>query len=117
MFVLNGATVGTDTWSLAIYSSDSNYLPATNLVEASATSAGANACQFLDITDTPLAPGTFYYMAAALSGTTATVMRANIGNIVLPFLFMEASNTPATATPIAGQAAIPVFGVSLRASV
>jgi hypothetical protein len=119
MFALNGATVGTDTWTLALYSSDSNYLPATNLVEASALSAGANVCQYLNITDTALAAGTLYYMAAALSGVTATVFRtATSPTLFQCYFFSEEANTPATATPTVTNATfLPVIGVSLRASV
>ncbi len=122
MFCLNGATVGTDTITVAIYSSDSTRGPVTRLVTASALSAGtASQCQYFDITDTVLGAGQLYFMALAFSGTTATVFRAatGIGTTALATVsfFTENSNCPATATPVPGVGAFyPVFGLDLRGS-
>lgn len=119
MWCLNGGTVGTNTVTAAIYTADSSHLPASNVVEASATSAGANALQFFDITDTMLGNG-LWYMALALDGTTATVFRASFGVTALATqcIFTQESNTPSTATPVAAaNTQLPLFGVSLRASI
>lgn len=119
MFCLNGATVGTDTITVALYSSDSSHLPSARLVTASATSAGsANACQFFDITDTELTGGQLYFMALAFSGTTATVFRittSGLSNLNVLHFFTQNSNCPNPATPaVAATSFLPVFGLDLR---
>jgi len=116
MFVLNGGVVGTNTITVALYSSDSNALPASRLVTANATSAGANACQYFDITDTTLAAGVLYYMAVALNGTTATVFRVQDGTTNGAYTkFTEDTVCPATATPVVSATSyLPIFGLDLR---
>lgn len=120
MWVLNGATVGTNTWAVALYSSDSNNLPSTRLVTASATSSGANVLQFFDITDQTMIAGQTYWAAIAMNGTTDTCFRWTFQ--ALPHaeekFFTEASSVPSTATPVkAAGNFLPVFGVSLRSSI
>lgn len=116
MFVLNGATVGTNTVTVALYSSDTSHLPVTRLVTASATSAGTvNTCQYFDITDTTLTGGVLYYMAMAINGTTATTFRTSLGVEARHLFFTGTTNCPDPATPAAAAANnLPVFGLDLR---
>lgn len=74
MFWINGATVGTDSIDVGIYDSEQN-----RLVSIGPTlTSGANAVQIVDITDTTLQPGT-YYFGFSMSGTTDRFIFASSG--------------------------------------
>jgi len=114
MAIYNGAAVATDNADAGIY------LPnGTKVVSSgSLATAGANAIQELDITDTTLAPG-LYYMALALAGITGAIFatapsfeHCRSSGI---FTMAAAFPLPATAT-FAGMTVsyLPLFGVSQR---
>lgn len=73
---LNGATVGTNTVDVGIYSE-----AGTRLISTTPTlTSGASALQTVNIADTVLTPDT-YYLAMAMNGTTDTVFRSAAGFI------------------------------------
>ena len=117
LFWLNGATAGTNNLQAGVY--DSAFV---RLIAGTSTlSAGANVCQFDNITDTYLGPGR-YYFALWCNGTTATVFRFS-GTLGMPFgqyYETNASGLPATGTPVdpatPSTAIIPVVGLALRAT-
>jgi hypothetical protein len=122
LFVLNGATVGTDKWDVAIYASDANHLPSTKTVGSGATtSAGANVCQYFNITDTTLMGPRLYYIGFVGDiGTDTTFRTATPTHPLETSLYFQETVTntlPATATPVAIAAAVThVVGLALRAS-
>lgn len=116
-FWANGATVGTNNFQVGVYTTA---FAAVNR-GTSTLSAGANICQFDNVTDYFL-PGGRYYMALWGSGTTATVMRATntAGQGQGVYYETNASGLPTTGTPVdpAGTVAayLPLFGLALRAT-
>jgi len=117
---MNGATVGTDNVQMALYRADGVDGGPGNLVVAgtSTLTSGANAPQYDDITDAPIAAGT-YWVAVWANGTTTTMFRSNVyrgwG------VYIESSLTgglPATATPAAPGSTnfTPLIGLQMRAA-
>jgi hypothetical protein len=115
LFWCNGATVGTNNLQMAVY--DGAFARIIN--GTSTLSAGANALQFDNITDTVLGPGRFY-MALWCNGTTATVLRSSTGALPGAGYYGEtnASGPQATGTPVAQgtTAFLPLCGLALRAT-
>ncbi len=116
LFWLNGATVGTNNLQAGVY--DQNF--ARMIAGTSTLSAGANICQFDNITDTVIGPGRFY-MALWGSGVTMTVLRTSTASSAGGGVYYEtaAGGLPATATPVSPATTalfIPVFGLALRAT-
>jgi hypothetical protein len=117
-FWLNGATVGTDNFQVGIYNDNDAGTdgPGTAIVRGTSTlSAGANICQFDNITDTVLPQGRLW-VAIWGSGTTATLFRhaPTAATIRSTSGYLEsslASGLPTTATPAQNTAPyIPIFG-------
>jgi hypothetical protein len=112
----NGTVVGTNSLDAGIYDE-----AGTRLVSSGGTlSAGASTLQEVDITDTLLRPGQRYYMALAMNGTTATVLRwapahLNIIRLMGAFDQDTAYTLPSPFVPDAMSAAFfPLFGVAGR---
>ena len=118
-FWLNGATVGTNNFQVGVYDLA---FAAINRGTSTLSAGTANLCQFDNITDYYLGPGS-YYMAMWGSGTTATVFRTT-GITAGPMgIYYEtnAGGLPATGTPAdtaigTTSAVIPFFGLALRAN-
>ncbi len=113
-FWLNGATVGTNNLQAAIYDTAFNRVA----VGTSTLSAGANACQFDNVTDFGLAAGR-YYFALWCNGTTATVFRSIPTTATGVYYETHASGPQATGTPAdpaTNVPYVPFFGVALRAT-
>jgi hypothetical protein len=111
---LNGATVGTNNLQAAVYDGAFNRL----INGTSTLSAGANICQYDNITDTGLPAGR-YFMALWCNGTTATVIRGLASAGLGIYYETNASGPQATGTPVAPAAngpVVPVFGLQLRSS-
>jgi len=123
VFWLNGATVGTDTVQVGIYNDNDagDDGPGTAIVRGTATtSAGANVCQFDNITDTVIPAGRIW-LAIWASGTTTTLFRVAPGATLVKGTggYQEtglAGGLPATATPATMSAYIPIFGFTTIAS-
>lgn len=124
LFWLNGATVGTDNFQVGLYrdndSGDDG--PGTAIVRGTSTlSAGANICQFDNITDTAIPAGRVW-VAIWGSGTTATLFRhlpsASLIRNMSGYLESSlAGGLPATATPAQNTTPyIPIFGFTTIAS-
>lgn len=117
LFWLNGATVGTNNLQAGVYDGAFSRI----IAGTSTLSAGANVCQFDDITDTYLGPGS-YYMALWCNGTTATTFRLSSLSSTQYGVYYEtnAGGLPATGTPAdtaaATGAVLPVAGLALRAT-
>lgn len=117
-FWLNGATVGTNNFQVGVYDHAFN---AINRGTSTLSAGTANLCQFDNITDYYLSPGT-YYMAMWGSGTTATVFRVDALSQVPLGIYYEtnAGGLPTTGTPadpaVAVSAYCPIFGLALRAN-
>ena len=117
-FLLNVATVGTNNFQVGVYDAAFGQI---NEGTSTLSAGTANLCQFDNITDYYLSPGT-YYMAMWGSGTTATVFRlsANAGQPLGVYYETNAGGLPATGTPadpaVATTAYVPVFGLALRAT-
>jgi hypothetical protein len=117
MWVLNGTSVS-GTIDMGIYSETG-----TKIVSKGGgdNQTGANAIQFLDITDTELARGT-YYMAISMSNNVGHVLRIQPGIADLlkayGIAIMDTAHAlPATATladPTSSY--VPMFGIALRAA-
>lgn len=116
MWVVNGSTVNASyTWDLGIYR-DNGYKPGAKLVSTGATAQGtATEVQFIDITDTGLTPGLWWFAIVGssdvMTGWTST------GSIVFDasYRFEEASASPlpSTATPVESSSTnIWLFGFS-----
>jgi hypothetical protein len=106
-FWANGATASTNTVQVGIYNDDLT----TFLLGTATLSAGANALQFDNVTDTPISAGR-YWMAVVLNGTTATLFRAsnttNHGGI---YRWQRPAHCPRRWSPRLGSAAVmPLFG-------
>lgn len=114
-FWLNGGTVGTDNVNTAVYDTSFNRIS----LGSSTLSAGANVCQFDNVTDYYLGPGA-YYLTLWLSGNTATVFRvAALANGAGVYYETNASGPQATGTPAAPGTQLPVIplvGLALRAT-
>jgi hypothetical protein len=118
----NGATVNASyNVDVGIYA-DNGRRPGALIVSAGSTAQGtANQVQFVDVTDTTLAPG-LYWIAVACSSTSATIFRINPGLARAPGLyFTEASAVPlpATATPVEPSALsgyVHLFGFATTAA-
>lgn len=117
-FWLNGATVGTNNIQVGIYNDNDAGTdgPGNAILRGTSTlSAGANICQFDDVTNTALGPG-LYWLGIWCSGTTATLFRSTPSNIhgKMTGAYTEAAGAgglPATATPAQLTTPyIPVYG-------
>lgn len=98
----NGATVsGGANIAVGVYS-DSGYGPGGLLVSGTAVQGTASQVQFVDATDTALAPGLYWIAVASDSATNTTMFRSGIGSgYEAGYRFQEAAGTlPATATPV-----------------
>lgn len=100
----NGATVaGGATVECGIYSDSGSYSPGTKLVSGSATQGTASEVQFVDVTDTALAPGLYWIALAASSSTNTTFFLSTVSAVVdavARFNQGSAVPLPATATPV-----------------
>lgn len=100
----NGGTVNASYLiDCGIYA-DAGFKPGALLVSAGSTAQGtATQVQFVDVTDTTLAPG-LYWIALASSSTSATIFRSNdmqaSQNAAARFQEASARPLPATATPV-----------------
>lgn len=123
-FWLNGATVGTNNFQVGLYNDNDAGTdgPGTSIILGTSTlSAGANICQFDNITDTAVGPGR-YWLAIWGSGTTATLFRhapsATLTRNCSGYLQSSiAGGLPATATPAQNATPyIPIFGFTTVSS-
>lgn len=117
LWVINGSTASGNL-DLGIYSA-----AGTRLVSSGSTAqAGTTAIQIVDTTDLLLLPNTYYYMAVAMDGTTATCRAWNTttaGKYAAMGMVQMASAfpLPATATfALMAQAYCPLFGWSQLAT-
>lgn len=120
LFWLNGATVGTNNLQAGLYYDDGTNKPGAAVVRGTSTlSAGANVCQYDNITDTTVGAG-IYWIGLWGSGTTATLFRRTTPAGVPSAHYIEAGGAgglPATATPVSGaQINVYVFGLVTRAT-
>lgn len=100
------ATSGSYNVSAAIYASTASGEPGAKIIECGSTAQGtSNEVQFVDITDTSLAPGTYWIALAGSSGSLlilGVVQPNQAWNALLQF--QQTSITlgalPATATPV-----------------
>lgn len=115
---LNGATVGTNNFQVGLYRDNDSGTdgPGTSIVLGTSTlSAGANICQFDNITDTAIPAGRIW-LAIWGNGTTATLFRhaPNAAREREINGYLEsgiAGGLPATATPAQNNTPyIPIFG-------
>ncbi|MEO6604357.1 MAG: hypothetical protein ABIN55_01965 [Aeromicrobium sp.] len=116
MWYVVGATGGTNTIQLGIYTESGSQIVATT---ATTVGTAANLVH-LDITDTTLTPGS-YYLAVVLNGTTATILRWGLQTTPLGRLVVlhqaAARPLPATATFAASNDNIvPYIGITTTAS-
>lgn len=102
----NGATTtGGATVEAGVYA-NSGFAPGVKLISGSATQGTASQVQFVDVTDTALAPGLYWLALMATSTTNTTFFRSDIGGGLAAIdagLRMEqasANPLPATATPV-----------------
>lgn len=117
-FWLNGATASTDNVQIGVYRDDF-----TQVNEGtSTTAAGANVCQFDNVTDYTIAAGR-YYMALWVSGVTTTFFRwsGSLASLMTGVYYeSNAGGLPATGTPadpaVATGTLVPIFGLALRAT-
>lgn len=123
-FWLNGATASTDNIQVGVYNDNDAGTdgPGTAFLRGTSTLAsGINACQFDNVTDTPIYPGR-YWMAIWGGGTTTTLFRvapvASLGRQVNGYLESSlASGLPTTATPAQQTTPyVPVFGFTTISS-
>jgi hypothetical protein len=106
------------TIECGIYADSGSRSPGAKLVSGSAAQGNATEVQFVDVTDTSLAPG-LYWVALSTSAITA-VFRTTISAVVdAATLFQEASAypLPGTATPVEATAStVYLCGFSTTAS-
>lgn len=121
-FWLNGATASTNNIQMGLYYDDGGNQPGSSLILGTSTlAAGANACQYDNITDTWIGPG-IYWLALWCNGTTTTVFRrAGGASLAFPGHYIESSLTgglPSTATPAAAGASarVCVCGIVTRST-
>lgn len=103
----NGATVSASyNVDCGVYR-DAGHKPGAKLISTGSTAQGtASQIQFVDVTDTVLAPG-LYWIAMVCSSASATFFRSSaLINFDATARFMETSALPlpATATPVAAAA-------------
>ena len=108
----NGATVNASyNLDCGVYA-DAGYKPGVKLIATGSTAQGtASEVQFVDVTDTTLAPGR-YWLALSCSSVSATVFRGNVGvgrDATLYFTEASALPLPATATPAEPSASATVY--------
>lgn len=118
VFWLNGATASTNNFQVGLYYDDGTNKPGGAVVRGTSTlAAGANACQYDNITDTTVGAGV-YWLGLWGSGTTATLFRRTTPAAVPAAFYIEAGGAgglPATATPVSGsQINVYVFGLVTR---
>lgn len=119
----NGGTVsGTHTTRVGIYRDTGQMLPGDKLVEGSATQATASVIQFVDVTDTAIAPGLWWIALTNSDGTAnSSFMRSLLGSTAMDAgLRVEEAGSgtlPSTATPVKStNAVLYVCGFSTEAS-
>lgn len=116
----NGATVSASyNVDVGIYA-DAGFAPAAKLVSTGSTAQGtASEVQFVDITDTVLAPGR-YWLAMTASSTSATFFYTSLGTMYNAlFCFQQATALPLPATATAAESAVAgvyIFGFATTAS-
>jgi len=113
----NGSTVSASyNLDVGLYR-DAGYRPGAKIISSGSTAQGtASTIQFVDITDTALAPG-IVWLALSCSSTSATVFRTSFSVVArtLHIKYQEASAVPlpTTATPAeAASTAVWHFGFS-----
>jgi hypothetical protein len=116
----NGATTtGGATVEAGVYA-DGGYKPGGKIVSGSATQGTASQVQFVDVTDTTLAPGLYWLALSASSATNTTIFRTTLRtewDAALRFEQSSANPLPATATPAESSAAhVHLFGFATTAS-
>lgn len=116
----NGATTtGGATIQVGIYRDTGNFQPGVLIISGSAVQGTASEVQFVDVTDTPIAPGLFWIAITASSTTNTMVFRSSVASTTsdAAFRFEEASAMPSTATPVETSAlAIWLCGFATTAS-
>jgi len=90
--VLNGATVGTDEWIVALYDSDGGAVVANSAL-AGTTSSGANAFQEIAFTSTYAAVGPARYWVALQSNGTTDTLRTIAASTYVDVLTKSATGT------------------------
>lgn len=114
-FWLNGATASTDNVQVGLYNEDFT----SHTLGTSTLAAGANVCQFDNVTDFGVQPGR-YWLALWCNGTTTTIFRSANAAFDHARHLDEDSLTgglPSTATPTQSAATyMPVFGFTTIAS-
>lgn len=116
----NGSTVSASyNVDVGIYA-DGGYKPGAKIISTGSTAQGtATEVQFVDVTDTTLAPG-LYWLAIACSSTSATffgVATNTVYNAVTRFTQATALPLPATATVAeAATNQVYLFGFATTAS-
>jgi hypothetical protein len=91
--------------------------PNLRLTSASAAQGTASQVQYADCTDVNLSPGRYWLGISASATATTNLMRAGATEWIDTYRFEEASNLPATATPVAPtQAHFYLFGFSTQAA-
>lgn len=98
----NGATTtGGATIEVGVYN-DAGYKPGTKLVSGSATQGTASQLQFVDVTDTPLAPGRYWLAIVCSTNSSTTLLRVSADAAQEASIRMQEASTglPATATPV-----------------
>lgn len=98
---VNGATVNGSV-DMGVYNPDG-----TLIVSAGSTGqSGANSLQSVDVTDTPLTPGTYFMAMASDSATGTYLANTNLG---VPTLRAACVQIQATAFPLATNASPATF--------
>ena len=110
---LNGATVGTDSVDVGVYSADG-----TRIISGGGTvTSGASTTQMVDITDTMIPAGAIY-LAMSMNGTTDTTFRAQGPTTVFQHKFLPVYHQttayvlPATALPLPQNSCVTMIGAS-----
>jgi hypothetical protein len=116
----NGATTtGGATIEVGVYA-NSDYGPGAKLISGSATQGTASQVQFVDVTDTAIAPGLYWIAMLSSSATNTTVMRITpdtIGDSGGSFAQESLGSLPATATAVETPTNfVPVCGFATTAS-
>lgn len=104
---MNGATTGSATIEVGIYN-QSAYGPGSKIISGSATQGNASEVQFVDVTDTTLAPGVYWLAIMASTTTNTTLFRLAVNTSQDGTRRMQqasANPLPSTATPVESTAA------------
>jgi hypothetical protein len=112
----NGNSVNAaSTIGVGIYT-DISGRPSIRLTSASAAQAGTNTIQFADCTDVNLSPGRYWLAITSTATATTTIMTAGNLAFTRTIRFEEATNMPATATPVNGSSnsALWLYGFSTQ---